>query len=179
MSADNDGSRILAFYEGTAPDDRGRLHEEILRFDDAALESVHDYIQWLFPMRERSGASPTAPRLNSATIEQFRRRPELRNALRRSLDRMLAFYGLEWRGETIARAPSFAMRNGWLSPMNHNYLRLTRILTSLRILGDELAMKSLHDCLTAIASDERRSGRKRIPERTLHFWNEAAGRSRT
>ncbi len=35
-----DGRRVVAFYEGSAPDDRGRFHEDVLRFDDEKLEYV-------------------------------------------------------------------------------------------------------------------------------------------
>lgn len=40
-----DGRRVVAFYEGTAPDDRGRFHEVVLRFDDENLEYVHDFFR--------------------------------------------------------------------------------------------------------------------------------------
>ena len=33
------------------------------------LERTHDYIQWLFPLPERSSANPDAPRLSSADID--------------------------------------------------------------------------------------------------------------
>ncbi|GAC1540464.1 MAG: hypothetical protein NVS3B16_02620 [Vulcanimicrobiaceae bacterium] len=170
----DDGRRIVAFYEGSAPDDRGRLLEDILRFDDDALERTHDFIQWLFPMRERSAANPGAPRLDGAAVEAFQTRPHLRTALRRSLDRMLTFYGLEWAGEAIVRSWSFASHGGWLTPGNHNHLRFTRMLTSLRILGADEAARQLFRCLRDIHAEERRSGRARISERTFSYWSEAA-----
>jgi hypothetical protein len=107
MKALDEGQRIVAFYEGNAPDDCGRLHRDILQFDDDRLEDVHDFIQWIFPLLERSGASPSAPVLDRAAIEAFRSRPELRAALRRSFDRMLAFYGFGWSGDRIVKAPAF------------------------------------------------------------------------
>jgi hypothetical protein len=168
------GLRIVAFYEGNGPDDRGRSLDEILQFDDDALERVHDFIQWLFPMRERSGANPTAPRLDPAAIEAFRTRPQLHSALLRSLDRMLSFYGLAWAGDAIVRGSTFVKRSMWLTPGNHNHLRLTRILISLRVLGEEEAAQALFRCLTQIATEERRSGRTPISTRTIRFWSDAA-----
>jgi len=71
MSEMQDGRRIVAFYEGSGRDDRGRSLDDLLGFGDAALECTHDFIQWLFPLRERSGANPAAPRLDDATVAAF------------------------------------------------------------------------------------------------------------
>ena len=47
-------SALITFYRGSGTDHAGRRIDEILSWDDAALESVHDYIQWLFPLDEPS-----------------------------------------------------------------------------------------------------------------------------
>ncbi len=167
------GSDIVRFYEGSAPDSEGRSIEQILRFDDRALEGTHDYIQWLFPTRQRSAFNADAPPLDDAAIAEFHGRPELRAALRRSLDRMLGFYGLEWEGGTIRRGSSFGDHNGWLRAGDHNHLRLTRILDSLRTLGNEEAGRELFRCLTTIYEDEVRHGGNAISEVTYRFWRDA------
>ena len=170
----SDGARIVAFYEGTATDDRGRFLDEILRFDDAKLEDVHDFIQWLFPLPERSGANPSAPILDDFAIDAFHQRPELRAALRRSLDRMLAFYGFEWDGDRVVRAPSFAQRSrNWLHSGNHNHLRLTRILRLLTVLGEPKLARNLLEMLAGVYDEERRTGRNRITQRSFEFWKRA------
>jgi len=149
--------RLVAFYEGSAPDHRGRFIGDVLRFDDEELEDVHDFIQWLFPLSQRSEANPLAPILDDAATNEFRARPELRAALRRSFDRMLAFYGFAWKGERIVESPLFAKRCSiWLNPGNHNHLRLTRMLRSLSILGEKQAAHALFDALSDIYYDERR-----------------------
>jgi hypothetical protein len=171
MSASSDGARIVAFYEGSATDDRGRSLDHILRFDDDRLEDVHDFIQWLFPLPERSGANPSAPILDQHAIDAFHARPELRVAQRRSLNRMLSFYGFEWNGDAIVRSNSFAERSGnWLDPWNHNHLRLTRILRSLAVLGEAQLARKLFKALSDIYDEERRSGRNRISQRSFEFW---------
>ena len=168
---------IVAFYEGNARDDRGRLLDEILQLDDDRLEYIHDFIQWLFPLPERSGANASAPRLDDAAIAAFRARPELRAALRRSLDRMLAFYGFEWSHGAIVKSSSYEERcTNWLRAENHNHLRLTRILHSLYLLGEAHAAQAFFDALAAVYEEERRSNRNRISERTFDFWTRAGGR---
>ncbi|HLX25415.1 MAG TPA: opioid growth factor receptor-related protein [Candidatus Cybelea sp.] len=170
----DDGQRIVAFYGGSAPDDRGRILSYIQRFDDGRLEGIHDFIQWLFPLPERSSANPSAPILDDVAIAEFRARPELRSALRRSLDRMLAFYGFMWSGDRIVKAATFSQRSGnWLHAGNHNHLRLTRMLRSLYVLGEQVAARALFDSLSDIYEDERRSGGSRISDRTFQYWKDA------
>lgn len=168
-----EGHRIVQFYEGKAPDDRGRMLSDILQFTDAQLESIHDFIQWLFPLRERSGANPDAPRLDEKAIEEFRNRADLRDNLVRAFDRMLAFYGFAREGERIFKTPKFAEHAHWLSPGNHNHLRLTRILKSLSILGNEKLARSFFESLRSVYDEERRSGRCAITPRTFAFWEDA------
>src|SRR6202023_1155348 len=103
--------QILEFYAGATPDHRGRYLDEILKWSDDELERVHDYIQWLFPLPERSGFNANAPVLDARTIEEFRSRPDLQRNMRGAFLRMLAFYGLEIvepRPPTVSRAPAFA-----------------------------------------------------------------------
>jgi len=169
-----EGRRIVAFYEGTCTDDCGRSLEDILRFDDDRLEAVHDFIQWLFPLPERSGANPSAPILDRAAIAEFHARHELHAALRRSLDRMLTFYGFEWSGKRITKSASFHERSSsWLTAKNHNHLRLTRMLRSLNLLGEPQAARALFDALEGVYADERCSGRTAISQRSFQFWKTA------
>lgn len=59
----------------------------------------------------------------------------MRENLRAAFRRMLRFYGFESR-DGIGRAGNFEEQaRNWLRPGNHNHLRITRILRSLRLLG--------------------------------------------
>lgn len=158
---------LIGFYRDGAQDDRGRTVEEIIAWPDDRLEDVHDFIQWLFPLPERSGANPAAPILDPATIQAFHATPEMRDRLRQSFLRMLRFYGLAWTNNAVGRAPNFTARaQNWLWPMNHNHLRLTRILRSLRVLGLEAESAALFRALDSI----HREFPDRITERTFDFW---------
>jgi len=131
--------QIVGFYSGTEPDHRGRYVHEIQAWPDDQLETIHDYIQWLFPLPERSGFNVAAPVLTRESIQEFRTQPDLQQHLRGSFLRMMTFYGLEThfgRQIAITRAPNFATKaTGWLSPGNHNHLRIRRILRCLTVLG--------------------------------------------
>jgi len=52
---------LVAFYDGTGTDERGRTLEQILEWRATRLEQSHDYIQTLFPLPEASGVNFSAP----------------------------------------------------------------------------------------------------------------------
>jgi hypothetical protein len=162
---------LITFYKDETPDHAGRRIAELWRFDHAQLESEHDFIQWLFPLETPSPVNPDAPTLDAATIRAFRGSPELAANLRRSLALMLDFYGLVFTdAHTIAEGPAFSERaRNWLRPMNHNHLRLTRIVRSLHLLGLEVEARALQNGLLQIAEDHPEA----ISGRTWHFWKTA------
>lgn len=45
---------LINFLKGSGTDVHGRTHQDILNFSDEQLETVHNYIQWIFPIREMS-----------------------------------------------------------------------------------------------------------------------------
>ncbi len=163
-------SQLTAFYRGTGTDVEGRTISDIWAYSDAELEGVHDFIQWLFPLRERSRFNPDAPLLTDADIAEFRADPALRADLLRSFEVFLAFLGLRFEGGKVVEAPDFAGKQQvWRYP-NHNWLRITRVLTSLRMLGHEDASRAFFDFLRAY----RDGGRSRITADSFRYWEEAA-----
>lgn len=166
--------RVVSFYSGGV-DHRGRTLAQILVWPDDELEAVHDYIQWVFPTVAPSPVNPAAPLVTGGTIASFAAGPELRTALRRSLDRMLAFYGL--RRDTKAAGAvrieidpeRFSDRaRTWLRPGNHNHLRLTRIMLSLSALGLVAEARALQRCLVRDVYEG--PGRNLVTTDTHEFW---------
>jgi hypothetical protein len=167
---------LLAFYRGEGTDHRGRRLADIQAFGWEELEQAHDYVQWMFPLFERSRFQPHAPVLDEATAQRFRDDPRARQELRTSLGLMLEFYGLTLaRGDDdvrprVVRGSDFARRSAvWLTPMNHNYLRLTRILASLCVLGEAALARALLVCLEEIAREHGDT----IGDETLAHWRGA------
>jgi hypothetical protein len=170
---------LLDFYRGTQPDVKGRRIADIWGWDHTKLESVHDYIQWLFPSAKPSAYNPNAPLLDDETIAVFQSEQILQENLLQSLDLMLRFYGLELQGDdfpVIAKADNYAFRKAnWqdapAGQINHNLLRLTRILEALNVLGLQSYSRALCRCLNAIQREEP----TKIPQKTAQFWCQAAG----
>ncbi|MEZ0167501.1 opioid growth factor receptor-related protein [Microvirga sp. TS319] len=146
---------LHAYLTGDGRDSRGRCAGDVLLLPDETLEEVHDYIQWLFPLPTRSIAQPNAPVLTKAEIDAIKVDPRAVETLRRAAERMLQFYSrTRW----------------WLTGQDHNHLRITRIIRSLRLLvGPDTAQAFHRDILTL----HDRAGAPVNP-RSLQFWAEAA-----
>jgi hypothetical protein len=163
-------SRLTDFYRGTATDTEGRTLAEIWAFSDGEMESVHDFIQWLFPLREPSRYNPDAPLLTATDIAEFRSDPKLRDNLLRSFEVFLAFLGLRYEAGQVSEAPDFDSKSGvWRYP-DHNWLRITRVLASTRLLGLETPSRALFAFLKVL----RDSGRSGITAETFRYWQRAA-----
>lgn len=160
---------IISFYKGLTPDRFGRTINAIWAFDDTQLEDIHNYIQVLFPSRTPS-QFVNAPLLDDATVRAFHDDPDLRDRLLRSLDLMLHFYGLRREGTDIVPAEDFeAKARNWLTPYNHNFLRLTRILICLKTLGLPQWADALFHQLQAIYHTHQAI----IGAETFRYWSEA------
>lgn len=162
-------SQLVEFYAGNAADIEGRRLEDILAFSDDDLEEAHDFIQWLFPLPEPSRFNPEAPLLTPEDIAAFYQ-PELQNNLRKSFRRILAFMGLSQEEGRVVEGPNFAERSieVWEAP-NHNWLRVTRILRSLMLLGLREEAESLYRWL----DHEYTKRRFPINDESMRFWEEA------
>jgi hypothetical protein len=163
-------SHLIEFYRGLAPDAQGRMLADLWAFSDDEMEAVHDFIQWMFPLREPSRFNPDAPLLDEADIEEFRSDPALRDSLGRSFGRFLAFLGLSVEGGRVVESADYARKGEvWRHP-NHNWLRISRVLTSLRTLGLEAEGRAFFDFLESL----RDGGGSGIDARTFGFWSRAS-----
>lgn len=162
---------LLAFYYGSHPDDRGRFLAEILRQDDLWLEVTHDYIQWLFPLSERSRVTPWAPLVDREIASMFQGDSLLQDHLLASFGRMLSFYGLRREAGRVVKGENWAERKlNWFTHGTHNNLRITRILKSLSALGLRHEAQAFLACLTELRDSESDC---RVEETAFRYWNEA------
>lgn len=169
--------RLVRFYDPINPvtDSSGRTLSSILAWDDSDLELCHDYIQNLFPLPERSLFNPSAPIINQETFEAFRSRPELRARLKESFVRILKFYGFKLSSTNTALEVKLASNFGqasrnWVTRFNHNHLRITRIIRSLRVLGLEDEARAFFSTLQKVHAASN------ISSKSLMFWTRAAER---
>ncbi|MHB1425359.1 MAG: opioid growth factor receptor-related protein [Gemmataceae bacterium] len=164
-------SQLIDFYRGQSTDSEGRLLPDIWSWNDARWEEVHDFIQWLFPLVEPSRFNADAPLLTPKDIAAFPSEELLRANLRKSFERVLTFLGLSLAEDgAVVEGPNFSARVGevWSFP-NHNWLRITRILRSLRLLGLRTEAEALYRRLEIFFHSKRFP----IPSDTFRYWTEA------
>ena len=99
----------------------------------------------------------------------------MQGRLRAAFLRMLAFYGFALQGDRVVEGPRFvAASRNWLHAGNHNHLRLTRMLRSLRVLGLDREAQALWAALRMLYEREVAAGRRTITAETFAFWERAA-----
>jgi hypothetical protein len=161
---------VVAFYRGEAPDYKGRTLQALWEWDDEHLEDSHDYIQVLFPLKEPSYFNERAPLLDDASVAAFRADDRIKSNLLRSFDRMLRFYGFrrdEQTGEVV-EAENFAARaTEWLTPGDHNHLRVTRVMKCLALCGLGAEAAAFQKRLLAVADP------RRVSAESVYYWRNA------
>ncbi len=165
-------SQLTDFYACRAPDSEGRYLGQILDCSDEELETVDDYIQWLFPVPEPSQFNRNAPLLTKEDIAAFQGDLTLQTHLYKSFVRILAFLGLEIDFRGVVESDNFWEREKdvWSYP-NHNWFRVTRILRSLSLLGFRGQARALFRWLEAAYTSRKYP----ITEETFGYWSEAVG----
>ena len=132
----------------------GRNLQDIWDFSDEEIEQTHDFVQLVFPTNKPSMAVSHGFYLDSETlIEQIKNNPEAKKNIVKSANWFF----------------SFLVRNTyWNQKYDHNQLRITRIIESLRLLvSNEEADKFYRSVLKLIEEDNK------VNLNTLVFWKNA------
>jgi hypothetical protein len=167
---------IVDFLRGQRPDWEGRWLADIRTWDDGRLEEDHRYIQWLFPLTTESEAV-FAPILREHEVAEIRQDRQLQGELIASLHQMLGFYGFALNDEgermTVSLSERHEERNAvWMTPGNHNYRRIARILGSLMGLKVDAYAKAFLVALEALYQTP--AGSAAIDEVAMWYWRQRA-----
>eukprot|EP00434_Breviolum_minutum_P024174 symbB.v1.2.021340.t1/scaffold1836.1/size99329/11 len=164
---------LYSFLRGEKPDDcEGRMLDDILRWDDRTMEAVHDYVQWIFPTDEASMFNSAAPLLSPELQAICRHDEKIQDNFDRILERFLSFLGLQMEGKKITKAKHFDSRrvDCWSSfmGMNHNWLRISRVLHCLGMIGKKEEQQALMKFLESMPRE--------VPEvaRSMPHWRQRA-----
>ena len=149
---------LVNFLNGSDPDHLGRYLQDIWAFDDSAIEHTHDFIQWVFPLSEKSMSVLGAPTLISDDINEIRTSEVARANLERSGQWYLGF---------------LERNDHWISSYNHNHLRITRSIKSLGLLVSQNAAEVFLSSVFQIA-DYRISI---VSQDAIKFWKSALNQS--
>lgn len=145
---------LLEFLEGKSTDNFERMIHDVWNFNDQQIERTHNFIQWLFPLAVPSASVPGAPVLTKDDIAAIRASDTAQDKICKSA---------EWYG-------SFLERNDfWKKPHDHNHLRITRVIRSLRLLVDEDEADAFRIEIYSLLGNDL----SLIPKKTRQFWDEA------
>lgn len=167
---------IVPFYLGKKSDLEGRKIQQMWAWDFEELECAHDYIQWLFPIAEKSHFNPYAPVVDEKVIQAFQENTRLQQNLLQSFSVMLNFYGLtisrdEQQGKVVVeKSENYPDRKQeWVNMLDHNYLRITRILKCLIAFGLMQEAQAFYECLQQIYREDS----DQIGGETFQYWTDA------
>jgi len=142
---------ITAFLGGIGTDSHGRLLSDIWAFSDTEIERTHNFIQWLFPLAEESLSVPGSPTLTPKAID----------ALRLSVAAKASIVGSgDWYTAFLSR------KSHWKAKYDHNHLRITRAIKSLRLLVSDDEANRFRAGVFALLGDDA----DLIGEKARSFW---------
>lgn len=160
---------LIGFYAGQSEDHKGRKIDAIWALSHFWLEHTHDYIQWLFPIPEAGRFNSFAPLLGEAERAAFATDELLKANQRRSLDVMLAFFGLSREELGIEALPTLNMREHiWLKRGGHNHLRISRIIRSLHLCHQPELALAFQQTMIEIGTT-----RGVVSEQSVGYWKAA------
>ncbi|QDJ96252.1 hypothetical protein Xoosp13_65 [Xanthomonas phage Xoo-sp13] len=137
----------IAFLNGTGTDAKGRTVAEYLQFTPDKWEECHDHIQWAFPSHIPSQFNPNAPVVN---MDEFTKNLPVKglvnmmNLVVKYLE-SLGFTETMQYGEVHWSPPLSDAY--WLTPRNHNYQRISRLLNLLAWVNPTLGRHLLKQFL--------------------------------
>lgn len=174
---------ILDFYCFNGTDSFGRTVEDMIKMTDDQLEASHDVIQWLFPLHEESNYNPDCPILNKEQVDvllnDHRCRHEAQKKMYKVVLRFMRFLGFDlqlplinqtnlYGGIYVHDPVSEKNRKNWQTRGNHNHLRITRAIRSLRLFGLEEEAQRVFDAVSKSALEANC-----ISENTMRYWTKA------
>lgn len=175
----------FAFLAGNENNAAGDPISKIWEYTDWQLEHIHNYIQWLFPIDTPSEHHFEAPVITKSDVELLDGQvlSQIQTNMVRSLSVMLQFYGftlLQTQPSPVIIKQNFDIKKeNWCVTYNHNQLRITRILKSLRIFALEQYAEAFYQALINAEAEEKRTHANKcgylVNLTALRHWREAAG----
>tara|TARA_B100000959_G_scaffold257797_1_gene292187 strand:- start:58 stop:495 length:438 start_codon:yes stop_codon:yes gene_type:complete len=142
---------MLNFLEDNERDVYKRYLKDIWIMSDEQIEDTDNFIQWVFPLNERSIEVPKSPILTNEEIISIKKSETAQKNIKKST---------EWFLEFLTR------NSYWICQTNHNHLRITRAIKSLRLIhSNEEAEKFKNSIMNLINGNE-----KKINLTTLEYW---------
>lgn len=129
-------SKLKDFHQGRTLLSSGHRRADLLKLTDAEFERHHGFIQWAFPTPEKSYNNFSAPLLDLGTAIWLSEDATSISFLENMAVRFLQF---------------LKANSHWKAASNHNHLRITRLIHSLRILHSYELANWFHEQVVSLA----------------------------
>jgi hypothetical protein len=141
------------FLLAKEPDFKGRMIQDIWNYSDEEIESIHDFIQILFPLNKKSQSVFHGHYLdNDDLVQSLKGDVQVKENILKSSEWFLTF---------------LEKNSHWKSRYDHNQLRITRIIECLRLLVGDDEADNFYESIIELCKD------KNINKKTIEFWNNA------
>lgn len=172
----------LLFLDGKGMDGNGRYISEYFEFDRDKWEECHNHVQWAFPSHIASRFNINAPVVHDMDEFALAMTINASNNAQRLMEAYLDSLGFVMGSDDHYRFDPTSERNKiWLTPFNHNYQRISRLLNFLYHTDIDMCHHVFSEFLRAAehAKDwvEVDAFNRRAPVitvETLLFWSKAA-----
>ena len=141
------------FLLAKEPDSKGRMIQYIWNDSDEEIESIHDFIQVLFPLNKKSQSAFNGYYLDTDDlIQNLKDNEQVKENIFKSSEWFLSF---------------LKRHDYWKRRYNHNQLRITRVIECLRLLVGDDEANNFYKSVIELCKD------KNINKKTIGFWNNA------
>ena len=141
------------FLLAKEPDFKGRMIQDIWNYSDEEIESIHDFIQILFPLNKKSQSVFHGYYLETDDLVQSLKDDEQvkENILKSS----------EWFLSFLKR------HDYWKRGYNHNQLRISRIIECLRLIVGDKEANSFYELIIGMCEGHR------LNPNSIKYWKNA------
>jgi hypothetical protein len=158
--------KIVNFYINQDKNSEGVSLEEILSYSDIKFEACHNFVQWVFPLHEKSLHSKSSPQLSKEDVEILSNSLIAKNNILKALERFVQFLN-ETKDPLEICYNALPSKKHWTTEGNHNFLRITRIIRSLRLFGLHKEAKDFYDYVVKIFNYNN------LNKNTIYYWDMA------
>ena len=141
------------FLLGKEPDFRGRMIVDIWSYSDEEIESIHDFIQILFPLNKESQSVFNGHYLDTDyLIQNLKDDEQVKENILKSSEWFLSF---------------LKRHDYWKRGYNHNQLRISRIIECLRLIVGDKEANSFYECIIGMCEGHR------LNPNSIEYWKNA------
>lgn len=171
---------FIYFLTNQCKNKNGLYLSDMWNFSNEQMENTHNYIQYMFPTKEKSSYVKNSPYVKNINIylDSNGYRQTIQQNMKKSFSKYISFLGLKIDSKNadisnendniliIIPANNFNERfKIWGTKNNHNFKRITRVLTSMRLFGLTRYSFALLNCLMKINKKY-----EFVDDKTTDYW---------